>query len=117
MKNLNALRTWATLLVAFTLAGCLHGCATQDTTTDLSPLQDAYAVRDTVITTKKGLNDARSLNKLTKEAYDKAWATAESADKIVSAQIAAAHGGMVSKAALDSASKKVDEAKGIGGVQ
>jgi len=98
------------LLIAFALAACA-------TPTNLSPLQDAYAVRDTIITTKKALNDGRSFGKLTQDVYDRAWATAEAADKIVTDQIKAAHSGTVSTTALADATKKVDEAKAIGGVQ
>lgn len=91
-------------------------CATQ-APQDLTPLQDAYSVRDSIIIAKKGLNDARSLNKITKPAYETAWKTADDADKIVKAQLDSAHNGMVSKSALADAKTKLAQAKVEGGIK
>lgn len=103
------------LVIAFITAG-LTSCAIGPTPDQaLSPLQDAVAVRDTIILAKNALVDARSLGKISKDAYDKAWATAEDADRIVVNQIQSAHNGMVIKGALDTASSKVKEVKAVAG--
>lgn len=82
-------------------------------TQELTPLQDAYAVRDSVIIAKKGLNDARSLSKISKSAYDSSWATLEDADKIVTDQIKSAHNGLVVKSAVTDAKAKVEQASAV----
>lgn len=102
------------LIVSFMAAG-LSSCGNMGAqpTQTLSPLQDAYAVRDSIVIAKKALNDARSLGKISKAAYDTSWATTEDADKIVTTQIKSAHNGMVVKSELDTAKAKVSEAKGV----
>ena len=99
--------TYVLLLVLF-------GCATQ-ATQDLSPLQDAYTVRDSIVIAKKGLNDTRQAGRISKDAYDRAWAIAEDSDKIVRDQIKSAHGGMVSKSALATANAKINEVAAVNG--
>lgn len=101
-------------LIGFLAAG-LTACTTSMIKEDLTPLQDAYQVRDSIIIAKKGLNDARALGKISKDAYDKAWKTAEDADKIVVQQINTAHRGMVSKSALKTADAKIDEVAVVNG--
>jgi hypothetical protein len=104
-------------ILVITLLGCAQVQAPQQ---DLSPLQDAYAVRDSIVAAKKGLNDARDLGKISKTSYDVAWKAADDSDKIVKAQIDAAHSGgvqTVSKTAVADAQKKLDEAKAAGGIQ
>lgn len=109
MKQLLDRRFYLALLVVFCAA-----CATNvQPTQALSPLQDAYAVRDSIIIAKKALNDARSLGKISKAAYDASWATTEDADKIVTAQIKSAHSGMVVKSELTTATAKVNEATAV----
>lgn len=103
------------LLVAFIAAG-LSSCASGPTPTqDLTPLQDAYSVRDSIIIAKKGLNDTRAAGKISKDAYDRAWAIAEDADKIVTAQMKSAHEGMVSKSALETANAKINQVAAVNG--
>lgn len=102
------------LIVSFMAAG-LSSCGNmgEQPTQTLTPLQDAYAVRDSIIIAKKALNDARSLGKISKAAYDASWATTEDADKIVTAQIKSAHNGMVVKSELTTATAKVNEATAV----
>jgi hypothetical protein len=108
-----------TFLVVSFLAVGLSGCPSSGVkpTQELSPLQDAYAVRDSIIIAKSALADARGMNKISKEAFDKARATLDDADRIVKAQIDSAHAGMVNTAALGVASAKVKEANTIAGTQ
>lgn len=102
------------LIVSFMAAG-LSSCGNMGAqpTQTLSPLQDAYAVRDSIVIAKKALNDARSLGKISKAAYDSSWKTADDADKIVTDQIKSAHNGMVVKSELTTAKAKVNEATAV----
>ncbi len=103
------------LLVAFIAAGVSSCASGPSPTQDMSPLQDAYSARDSLIIAKKGLNDTRQAGKISKAAYDRAWAIAEDSDKIVRDAIAAAHNGMVSTSALATASAKIDQVAAVNG--
>lgn len=94
------------------LAGCPQVVKPSEA---LSPLQDAYAVRDSIIIAKQGLVDARRAGKLSKKGFDDGLKIADDADVIVMKQIQDSHNGRVVTAQLTEASRKIDQVAAVNG--
>lgn len=102
-------------LIGFLAAG-LAGCVTTPQfEQDLSPLQDAYIVRDSLILAKTALEDALDMGKISRASYNATWKIADDADKIVKGQIDNSRRGMVSTTALETAKAKINQVAAVNG--